>query len=135
MQETEVKRTLVMNFRGDLRDIALLVAVYEDIYKHRITSKSSAVRMAVADYASILRKKYNEELPIAKDFNSTHYAEQFLIQRGLLRASDLEDGKQNRVDAISLELVDSPAVDLTELEKKLSDPDVVKRAEELGGGD
>ena len=124
-------KTLTLNFRGDVRDIALLVAVYEDIHHKRIVSKATVIRLAISDYAALLTKKYADTIPIAKEFKSTNDAIQFLRQRGLMQDKDFKENKKERVDAINLDLLDELDERVLNTSKLEQSPDVVKRAGEL----
>ena len=132
----EVKNSYVLAFRGDIRDVATLVMVYEDKLGIRLRNKSTILRHAVADYASVLARSFKVE-----KFKTAHDAKAFLSQRGLLEVerSRLRTAKAMALESVELDETDlqtSEAVIPDEVLKLVEDEETRKRAEELTkGGD
>lgn len=136
-KEKAIPRTLAMNFRGDIRDIATLVSIYEDRLGFRIPSKSAIIRLALSDYVSVLSSSLKE-----KKFESTTEAYRFLRQRHLISLEDSKVGLMKEIIKENVvieedELQAEPRVISPEVERMMKDPKTVKRAEELSkkGGD
>lgn len=127
----EKTTSYVLAFRGDIRDIATLVHIYEDRYNIRVRSKSTIVRYAVEDYVGLLCRN----LKIGK-FKTVHEAKAFLSQRNLLEFSK---SRSHLHTAMQDESKSLDAVDLERDERLLpdnildyvNDPETIKRAEEL----
>ena len=92
----KIKRTITFNFRGDIRDVATLVHIYEDLLDTPIHAKSTVIRLALHDFADILSKQMEK----AHKFESTEEAYRFLLQRQLMDSSEHLLSK-SRVDKIA----------------------------------
>ena len=130
-----IPRTITFNFRGDMRDVATLVHIYEDLLGFKIPSKSTLIRVAITDF----RKLLMEHVEGAEYIESTAEAYRFLLQRGLMAESETLL-KKSRTDKMvgEGETIGTIGVNLPEgleeaLEKAMKgdDPAIAKRAEEL----
>ena len=82
--DDKLARTITFNFRGDMRDIATLVHIYEDLLNTPIRTKATIMRLVAHDYAELLV----ENIDKAKKFESTDEAYRFLRQRRLMEEDE-----------------------------------------------
>ena len=77
-KDDKIARTITFNYRGDMRDIATLIHIYEDLLNTPIRTKATLMRLVAHDYAELLV----ENIDKAKKFESTDEAYRYLrVQR------------------------------------------------------
>ena len=124
----EVKKNVVLSFRGDLKDIADLVLVFESLFGERVHSKSEVIRVAVSEYAELLRLKFKDKV---KFFPSLDSAVDYLVSLGLLSVAELKRNAA-KLRGAKLEEIDVP---VSRIPLPTADEEVRKRARELLGGE
>jgi hypothetical protein len=134
-KEKGIPKTLAMNFRGDIRDIATLVAIYEDRLGFRLASKSAIVRLALMDYTKVLARSLGVDV-----FENTEDAYKFLRQRNLIATKDARTTRMKKIIEENVlveegELSRDERALPVEVEELIKDPETAKRAEELKGGE
>jgi len=130
----EGKTSYVLAFRGDIRDVATLVRIYEDHFGMRLNNKSTVIRYAITDYTGLLSRNFKVE-----KFKTAHEAKAFLAQRGLLETdrSRLRTAKAMALESVELDESDinpSDAIIPEDVLNLAHDPEVKKRADELTKG-
>ena len=129
-KEEEISRSLVINFRGDIKAVAALVAFYDRL-GFPPKSKSAIIRMTVSDFADLLIQQGKVEA-----FRTFSEAYSFLSQRNLI---DDRKGRIGRMKEMAQESITLDAVELERDERLLpdnimeiaADPETLKRGEEL----
>lgn len=120
-QDSEIPRTVVINFRGDVRDLATLLGCFNSL-GIPVHSKGGVVRLGVAMAASLLSEKCG-----IKPLESTAAAMDYLKRHNFLYC---DRGAMNRARQLLMESgrLEPPIVEsTTEIEQavaELVDPSV-----------
>lgn len=126
----DLPKTVVLPFRGDVRDLATLARIF-DLEGIIYTSKSSlicnALHFAAASISAALQSGYKEPLK----FTSTLAAEEYLEHESRVPIVNLRSGGRNKVNTL-VQKVEENLEGIIEKETVV-DEDVEKRADEILG--